>query len=146
MKNTMLIAMACSFLLLSQLIPASASASVLPVVKMKTKKMIINNESVYSSGHLPAWSREKSKRPSGKKMRLIEKIFDRFQKNNLQVPDKESDREFLDDFNANGFILGLFLNVLGVGLAYVNKNRKMIKWAWRGAAISGFFILIALLF
>jgi len=43
------------------------------------------------------------------------------------------------DFNLGGLVLGLFLPLVGVLIAYLIGDRDVIKWAWIGTA--AFFLL-----
>ena len=58
---------------------------------------------------------------------------------------KKDNPDFLSDFEATGFVLGLFMSVIGIGISYLINYKYTEKWAWRGAAIGAVFILIALL-
>jgi hypothetical protein len=49
------------------------------------------------------------------------------------------------DFNIAGFLLGFFLSLLGVLIAYLLDNEAIIKWAWIGAGISLLIWLLAVL-
>jgi hypothetical protein len=90
---------------------------------------------------------------SGKKMKFLDKVNfkagQRELKKNIN-PDgtfsKKSIEKFLSapagpggGFSLTGLLLGLFLSLLGVLIAYViagSDKRSMVTWAWIGAAIS----------
>ena len=40
------------------------------------------------------------------------------------------------DFNIAGFLLGFFLSLIGVLIAYLIDDEEIIKWAWLGAGLS----------
>lgn len=49
------------------------------------------------------------------------------------------------DFNIVGFLLGFFLSIIGVLIAYLINDEEVIKWAWLGAALSLIIWLLAVL-
>ena len=46
------------------------------------------------------------------------------------------------DFNIAGFLLGFFLSLIGVLIAYLLNDEAIIKWAWLGAGLSAILWLI----
>ena len=46
------------------------------------------------------------------------------------------------DFNIAGFLLGFFLSLIGVLIAYLIDDEAIIKWAWLGAGLSAILWLI----
>jgi hypothetical protein len=49
------------------------------------------------------------------------------------------------DFNIAGFLLGFFLSLIGVLIAYLVGGDDLIKWAWLGAGLSALIWLLAVL-
>jgi hypothetical protein len=49
------------------------------------------------------------------------------------------------DFNIAGFLLGFFLSLIGVLIAYLIGGDDIIKWAWLGAGLSLIIWLLAVL-
>ena len=90
---------------------------------------------------------------SGKKMKFLDKVNFKIGQRQLKKsinPDgtfsKKSIEKFLrapagpgGGFSLVGLLLGLFLSLIGVLIAYViagSDNRSRVTWAWIGAAIS----------
>lgn len=46
------------------------------------------------------------------------------------------------DFNIAGFLLGFFLSLIGVLIAYLIDDESIIKWAWLGAGLSAILWLL----
>jgi hypothetical protein len=46
------------------------------------------------------------------------------------------------DFNIAGFLLGFFLSLIGVLIAYLLGDEAIIKWAWLGAGLSAILWLL----
>jgi hypothetical protein len=46
------------------------------------------------------------------------------------------------DFNIAGFLLGFFLSLIGVLIAYLLDDEAIIKWAWLGAGLSAILWLL----
>jgi hypothetical protein len=46
------------------------------------------------------------------------------------------------DFNIAGFLLGFFLSLIGVLIAYLIGDEALIKWAWLGAGLSAILWLL----
>ena len=46
------------------------------------------------------------------------------------------------DFNIAGFLLGFFLSLIGVLIAYLIDDEAIIKWAWLGAGLSAILWLL----
>jgi hypothetical protein len=46
------------------------------------------------------------------------------------------------DFSIAGFLLGFFLSLIGVLIAYLLDDEAIIKWAWLGAGLSAILWLI----
>ena len=82
---------------------------------------------------------------TGKRMSFAQKIAFRLQQKKIRRIMKKDNPAFLSDFEATGFVLGLFMSFVGIGISYLIDYKDTRKWAWRGAAIGGVFILIALL-
>src|SRR4030095_751912 len=89
---------------------------------------------------------------SGKKMKLIDKVNFKLKQRELKKSinndgtfrDKRVEKYFnrllgLGIFNLGGFLLGLFLSLIGVLIAYLitgEGKKSRITWAWVGAIIS----------
>jgi hypothetical protein len=49
------------------------------------------------------------------------------------------------DFSIAGFLLGFFLSLIGVLIAYLIDDEAIIKWAWLGAGLSALLWLLFVL-
>jgi hypothetical protein len=49
------------------------------------------------------------------------------------------------DFSIAGFLLGFFLSLIGVLIAYLIDDEAIIKWAWLGAGLSALLWLVFVL-
>jgi hypothetical protein len=91
-----------------------------------TKKMVQDYESI-----------------TGKKMNFFDRLTFKLVKNRIakRLGMAENRRE---GFNLGGFLLGLFLPLIGVLGAYIfSKDRNFIQWAWIGTCT---YLLVALIF
>ena len=88
---------------------------------------------------------EKYQKLTGKKLSWFQKLSLRMKQRSIKKHLQKGDINILSDFDPFGFILGLFISVVGIGITYLYDDKNMKKWAWRGAAIGGIFILIAIL-
>jgi len=90
---------------------------------------------------------------TGKRMSLIQKISFKINQHKLRKSihsdgtlDKDSEAKYFalfGMFNIGGLLLGIFLSLIGVLIAYLIKtgdHKGRIKWAWIGAIIS--FIVV----
>jgi len=89
---------------------------------------------------------------SGKKMKMIDKVNFKLRQRELKKSinndgtfrDKRVEKFFnrllgLGIFNLGGFLLGLFLSLIGVLIAYLitgEGKKSRVTWAWVGAIIS----------
>lgn len=80
---------------------------------------------------------------SGKKMTLGERISFKVLKMRMKKDLRKGNKGLFDDFNVGGFLLGLFLSIIGVLLAYIfSRDSNLHKWSWIGLGVS---ILLSLL-
>ena len=88
---------------------------------------------------------EKYKQLTGKKLSFFQKISLRLQQQKIKRLAKKGELKILADFDPTGFVLGLFISIVGIGISYLINYKDTKKWAWIGAGIGGIFILIAVL-
>lgn len=151
---------------------ASITASTTPNVDKKATKTLPNAKFIQipigSSGktislfELSKISRTELEAITGKKMNYWERVAFNKAKHKLEkgiepdgiIKDKKLAKAFNKQekdrtrgFHGLGFVLGFFLGVLGVVLAYViddnEDKRNRVKWAWLGFAI-GFVITLGI--
>lgn len=89
---------------------------------------------------------------TGKKMKLSQKIslklaqwkVKRMLKKGKTVDLMAMRQKGIDtsDFNIAGFLLGFFLSLIGVLIAYLIDDEAIIKWAWLGAGLSAILWLL----
>jgi hypothetical protein len=89
---------------------------------------------------------------TGKKMKLSQKIslklaqwkIKRMLKKGKTVDLMAMRQKGIDtsDFNIAGFLLGFFLSLIGVLIAYLLNDEAIIKWAWLGAGLSAILWLL----
>jgi len=89
---------------------------------------------------------------TGKKMKLSQKIslklaqwkIKRMLKKGKTVDLMAMRQKGIDtsDFNIAGFLLGFFLSLIGVLIAYLLDDEAIIKWAWLGAGLSAILWLL----
>lgn len=89
---------------------------------------------------------------TGKKMKLSQKIslklaqwkVKRMLKKGKTVDLMAMRQKGIDtsDFNIAGFLLGFFLSLIGVLIAYLLDDEAIIKWAWLGAGLSAILWLL----
>jgi hypothetical protein len=89
---------------------------------------------------------------TGKKMKLSQKIslklaqwrIKRMLKKGKTVDLVAMTKKGIDtsDFNIGGFLLGFFLSLIGVLIAYLLGGEDLIKWAWLGAGLSAILWLL----
>ncbi len=88
----------------------------------------------------------------GKKMNLKDRIIFHFAKQELSKISKQVDKATFDgafrssgsDFNLGGFLLGFFLSIIGVLIAYL-FGKDVVRWAWKGFWVSVLVWLITIL-
>lgn len=162
MKRIYILTIAIAFSLL-------ATASSVPVLPVNNDKKVPNAKLILipigTSGktislyELSKLSRPELERITGKKMSLFERMAFQRTKHRLakgikedgSIQDKKLSKAFAPEkdrtrgFHGLGFVLGFFLGVIGVVLAYVIDNEEdkdnRAKWAWIGFGIA--FLLTA---
>jgi hypothetical protein len=91
---------------------------------------------------------------TGKKMKLSQKISLKLAQHKVKRMIKKGKMVDLvamsrgidtSDFNLIGFLMGLFLSLIGVLFAYLVDDESVIKWAWIGAGIGAIIFLLAIL-
>ncbi|HEY9363679.1 MAG TPA: hypothetical protein VIQ00_10485, partial [Chitinophagaceae bacterium] len=89
---------------------------------------------------------------TGKKMTLAQKLSLKFAQHKIKkrlksgagvllINEKLIDREF----SLGGFALGVLLSFVGVLIAYLIGDRRVIKWAWIGAGLCFAVLLLIVL-
>ena len=95
---------------------------------------------------------EKYYQMTGKRMKLSQKVslklaqwkIKRMLKKGKTVDLMAMRQKGIDtsDFNIAGFLLGFFLSLIGVLIAYLLDDEAIIKWAWLGAGLSAILWLL----
>ena len=94
------------------------------------------------------------KKITGKKMRFSQKLALKWAQHKIKVKTKKGFPVNLEELNQDidasdfsfvGFLLGFFLSIFGVLLAYLIGERRKIKWSWYGFAFGAVIILVILL-
>lgn len=145
MKKTPILLLALCCILLSETISATAFANSLPEPE---KKIVVSNPVLpffISAQDFVLLTPEKYEKIIGRKLSFFQKIAFRLKQQKIKRMLKKGEAGVLSDFDPTGFVLGLFVSVIGIGISYLINYKDTKKWAWIGAAVSGVFILIAIL-
>jgi hypothetical protein len=145
------------FLVLLQPVHAISSSAILPsstpVEKIDPNERI-NNMLVEQYLSLTP---QKYYELTGKKLKLSQKVslklsqwkikrmLKKGKKVDLLTMAKAQKELDTSDFNIAGFLLGLFLSLIGVLIAYLIGGDDIIKWAWLGAGLNLIIFLLAVL-
>lgn len=80
-------------------------------------------------------------------LKLAQKKIKRMLKKGEKVDLVAMSKKGIDtsDFNIGGFLLGIFLFLIGVLIAYLIGGDDLIKWAWLGAGLVAVIWLLVLL-
>jgi hypothetical protein len=156
MKRNLLYLLMVSVCLVT-LQPARAISSSMPVVPSGTEPAVKSTNpfnDLLVKKFLELSPREYEKL-TGKDMKLSQKIsfklaqwkIKRMLKKGKTVDLMSMAKKGIDtsDFNIAGFLLGFFLSLIGVLIAYLIDDEAMIKWAWLGAGLSLLIWLLAIL-
>ena len=83
---------------------------------------------------------------TGKKMNFVERLAFKVEKKRFEKQLKRADAS-TEGFNVGGFLLGFFLGLIGVLLAYIfSKDSNLRKWSWIGlGTVVAISLIIALL-
>jgi hypothetical protein len=167
MKKTLSLFVATAFIVSSFSFSSSSSTEPLnvpaPAVVNASKIMIPvgNSGKKISLLELSRINRQELENLTGKKMSLFEKMAFKKTQKRLKKGIKDdgtiTDKRLLkfmnrkaagntEGFHGLGFVLGFFLGILGVLLAYVinddEDKRNRVKWAWLGFGIGALLYII----
>lgn len=145
MKKTPILLLAFCCLLFSETTFAATSFNSSSFIEKKINGLDPVQPVYFSINEFLQLTPKEYEKITGKKMSLFQKIAFRLKQQKVKRLLKKDEAGVLSDFEATGFVLGLFMSVVGIGISYLIDYKDTKKWAWRGAAIGGIFILIALL-
>lgn len=145
MKKTPIILLAFCCFSISGKISAATIAPLHLLIEKKTFKVNPALPYYFSVQDFLSLTPEKYKRLTGKKLSFFQKISLRLQQQKIKRSFRKKEPVILSDFDPTGFVLGLFISLVGIGISYLINYKDTKKWAWIGAGIGGIFILIALL-
>ena len=145
MKKTPILLLALCCILLSQTTSATTVTNSFSLAEKKAIKSDPGLPYYFSVQEFLSLTPEKYKQLTGKKLSFFQRISLRLQQQKIKRSLRKKEPAVLSDFDATGFVLGLFISVLGIGISYLIDYKETKKWAWIGAGVSGIFILIALL-
>jgi hypothetical protein len=145
--------MGCLFVLQSARAISNTSSVVVPVSTPALTPVVPDNDKLVQE--FLKLTPKKYQEMTGQKMSMAQKIslklaqkkIKRMLKQGKTVDLVAMSKKGIDtsDFNIGGFLLGIFLFLIGVLIAYLIGGDDLIKWAWLGAGLVAVIWLLVLL-